>query len=1060
MTNKEIALTEISDLVKRFEEQQVSYKSKDYNETQTRREFIDPFFKALGWDIDNKAGYAEAYKEVIHEDRIRIDERMKAPDYSFRMVGGKRLFFVEAKKPSVVVKEDILPAYQLRSYGFSAKLPISIITDFEEFAIYDCTKKPYPSDKASVARIKYLTYKDYITEFDFIWDTFSRERVPKGSLDTFIKGAANKKGTSDLDKAFLESLDNWRTLLAQNFSKNNKNLNEDEINFVVQQTIDRIIFLRIAEDRGIEPYGNLQSALVSGDYYKKLFWIFKEADDKYNSGLFDFKKDTLSKTLTVENKIVKTIINQLYYPECPYQFSVFPVEILGNVYEQFLGKVIRLTKAHQAKIEEKPEVRKAGGVYYTPQYIVEYIVKNTVGKLIDGKKPKEIEKIKVVDPACGSGSFLLGAYKYLLDYHQDYYSNSGKPSGGGKDKVLTPEGNLTTAEKKKILLNNIFGVDIDANAVEVTKLSLLLKCMENETASSISNQLKMFHERVLPDLDSNIKSGNSLVQNSYLFSELEFNTDSNKIKPFDWDKQFVQIFKNGGFDIVIGNPPYSSKQSSENKYLTGFYKTVEYKCDLFAFFIERGMDLLKQNGRLGYIIPVSWMTNIYYKKLREHLINSKYLEEINLIAGLVFNSANIDTNIITLSKGNVLNDSLKWINSIAGNLSTNYVERNFNQFKKEEGYSIGSDSSISWHILKDKIDRQSIQLGKISKISLGMKLRSNDEFIVGEKSKLNPDPIVFGKDISKYNSIVPTRYFNFSNAVIVGGTKNPLVQKAKTKIFIQAIRNLSLTDRIVATLDENGYYFIGTVNSVILNDNSYDIKFILGLLNSNLFNTYFKKRFTTISLTASFLGVLPVSKLETQSNRAVAKEISKDVVQLLSLNEQLLNSRLQTKREQILSRVEYFSSKINELVYQLYELTPEEIDLVEGRDAHALGVGNQIYLVKDESSNEIDIDSISFSVRHSILPSKSESYYLDTTNPWLIVGDGHTRNPTQKEWKKLYNILQSDISFTRFANPTINDGTTIDIDISINDAAIKQSGIPEEGAKKILEWVKSIKPVY
>jgi adenine-specific DNA-methyltransferase len=487
MMTKEAAYQKISDLVTRFDEQFASYKSPEYNETLTRRDFIDPFFKALGWDIDNEAGNAEAYREVIHEDKVKVGKATKAPDYSFRLEGGKRLFFVEAKKPSVAVKDDILPAYQVRRYGWSAKLSVSIITDFEEFAIYDCTKKPNPTDKASVARIKYISFRDYLKEFDFIWDTFSKERVRKGSFDKFITGNANKKGTATVDKEFLLSLDSWRTYLATSISWNNKNLDEDEINFVVQQTIDRIIFLRIAEDRGVEPYGNLKSALTHGEYYQNLFSIFHDADAKYNSGLFDFKKDKYSKELKIDNKVIKTIIKELYYPDSPYEFSVLSVEILGSAYEQFLGKVIRITPSHHAKIEEKPEVRKAGGVYYTPQYVVEYIVKNTVGKLIEGKTPDEISKVKIVDPACGSGSFLIGAYQYLLDWHECTYASNVKYSRG-KSARLTPEGNLTTAEKKRILLNNIFGVDIDVNAVEVTKLSLLLKCMEGETSAFINYQ--------------------------------------------------------------------------------------------------------------------------------------------------------------------------------------------------------------------------------------------------------------------------------------------------------------------------------------------------------------------------------------------------------------------------------------------------------------------------------------------------------------------------------------------------------------------------------------------
>ncbi|MFZ4583474.1 MAG: DNA methyltransferase, partial [Paludibacter sp.] len=491
MFTKEQAFLQVEILVNRFAEQIVSYKATGYNETLTRHDFIDPFFMALGWDVNNNQGYAETYREVIHEDKVKIGGATKAPDYSFRLSGGKKLFFVEAKKPSVVVKDEIIPAFQVRRYGWSAGLKISIITDFEEFAVYDCTVKPNPADKASVARIRYLTYQDYLKEFDFLWDTFSKERVLQGSFDKFVQSDTRRRGTSTVDKAFVQSLDNWRTYLATSISWNNKDLDEDEINFTVQQTIDRIVFLRFAEDRGVEPYENLQNSVKSGDFYNNLLSLFAEADDKYNSGLFDFNKDKISLQLKIDNKVIKNIISELYYPG-PYAFNAMPVEILGTAYEQFLGKVIRITPSHQAKIEEKPEVRKAGGVYYTPQYIVDYIVKNTVGKLTEGKTPVEISKIKIVDPACGSGSFLLGAYQFLLDWHKNYYHTlppnlvGQRVVGRGlKTDVLTPDGNLTTAEKKRILLNNIYGVDIDVNAVEVTKLSLLLKCMEGETSATI-----------------------------------------------------------------------------------------------------------------------------------------------------------------------------------------------------------------------------------------------------------------------------------------------------------------------------------------------------------------------------------------------------------------------------------------------------------------------------------------------------------------------------------------------------------------------------------------------
>jgi type I restriction-modification system DNA methylase subunit len=686
MIDKLTAQKKISDLVTRFEEQIDSYRNSNYNETQTRRDFIDPFFKALGWDIDNEQGSAEAYREVIHEDKVKISGATKAPDYSFRLEGGKRLFFVEAKKPSISVKEDIQPAYQIRRYGWSAKLPISIITDFEEFAIYDCTKKPDLYDKTSVARIKYFTFRDYLKEFDFIWETFSKEQVRKGSFDKFIQSDKHKKGTTSVDKEFLESLDRWRTYLAVNISWNNKNLNEDEINFAVQQTIDRLIFLRIAEDRSVEPYGNLKHAIKQGNLYSNLFEQFRKADEKYNSGLFDQKKDRISENLIIENKVIKTIINELYYPECPYEFSVLPVEILGSAYEQFLGKIIRITPGHHAKIEEKPEVRKAGGVYYTPQYIVEYIVKNTIGKLIDGKTPKEISKIKIVDPACGSGSFLIGAYQYLMDWHKNYYyTNNSKISKGNKNNPLTPEGHLTTAEKKRILLDNIYGVDLDLNAVEVTKLSLLLKCMEGETNASIQQQFKLWNEQVLPTLENNIKSGNSLIDTDFYDNQIDFG-DEKKIKPFNWPKAFPGVFKQGGFDAVISNPPYirvqllNESKETLNYFSLNFKTAISGNYDIYVLFIEKALQILNPNGVVGFILPHKFFNSKYGIETRRLLSNGCNLNEIVHFGDKqVFNGATTYTCLLFLKNKpstkflfSEVNDLETWQNDKVA--KTGYIE--------------------------------------------------------------------------------------------------------------------------------------------------------------------------------------------------------------------------------------------------------------------------------------------------------------------------------------------------------------------------------------------------
>ena len=584
---------EIVDLVERFESNLESYKSGHYNETQVRREFVDPFFKALGWDIDNEQGFAEAYKDVIHEDAVKVGTTTKAPDYSFR-IGGQRKFFLEAKKPSVDIKDDIHPAFQLRRYAWTMKLPLSVLTDFEEFAVYDCSVKPDKMDKASNARILYLNYKDYLTRWDEIAGIFSKNAVMKGSFDRFAADKKSKRGTSAVDVVFLEEIAGWREILARNIALRNSELSTKDLNYAVQAIVDRIVFLRICEDRGIERSMRLQDLLNGERVYPRLCEIFRRADERYNSGIFHFEKepgrenpDTLTLSLNIDDKPLKEIIKRLYYPDSPYEFSVLPAEILGQVYEQFLGKVIRLTEGHHAVVEDKPEVKKAGGVKYTPAYIVEYIVRNTLGPTLKGKTPPEVVPISVLDPACGSGSFLIVAYQYLMDLHRDWYvqnlvpllQNGLMPSSpeirrmlpvvetgkkGRKKEIELPvfqgrggEWRLTTAERKRILLNNIYGVDIDRQAVEVTKLSLLLKVLEGENDETISKQLKLFQERALPDLSNNIKCGNSLIGWDILKDNPGLEQEEiERINPFDWEKEFPEVFLRGGFSIVIGNPPY------------------------------------------------------------------------------------------------------------------------------------------------------------------------------------------------------------------------------------------------------------------------------------------------------------------------------------------------------------------------------------------------------------------------------------------------------------------------------------------------------------------------
>ena len=985
MITKDEAYKKIQELVTRFGEQIDSYKQTDYNETLTRRDFIDPLFKAMGWDVDNSQGYAEAYREVIHEDRVKVGKATKAPDYSFRLGGGKRLFFVEAKKPSVSIKDDISVAYQIRRYGWSAKLPISIITDFEEFAVYDCTKKPKPTDKTGVARIKYINFKDYLTEFEYLWDTFSKERVLKGSFDKYIQSDTVKKGTATVDKEFLLSLDNWRTYLATTISLRNKELDEDEINYAVQLTIDRLIFLRIAEDRGVEQYGQLKSSVnQKGESYQNLFFNFKKADEKYNSGLFDFTKDVISEKLQIDNKVIKTIVNEMYYPESPYEFSVISVEILGSAYEQFLGKVIRITPAHHAKIEEKPEVRKAGGVYYTPQYVVDYIVKNTVGKLIDGKTPKQIEKIKIADPACGSGSFLIGAYQYLLDYHKNYYTDNGTKTGK-KDSPTTPEGNLTSAEKKKILLNNIYGVDIDVNAVEVTKLSLLLKCMEGETETSIAQQQKLWHERILPTLDDNIKSGNSLVDTDFYDSEIDFG-DERKVKPFNWQKNFPEVFKNNGFDIIIGNPPYIKERGNKEIFEPILKSRIgklyhQGKMDFWYYFIHRGLDILKDAGFLSFITNSYWMRSDGATKMINRLKeeatfitivdfdNYKVFEDVSgkhnlsiIKKGISKNSkveifkidkSNPNTNIESYPKELVLHSTLIDSNN---KLSINIGNEIFDDFEILDNHF---DTSVGVQESTDKVTKKQKEQSKNLEVEIGdgvFVLAKNEieKLNLSTDEKLLFKPYLNTSHVIKYGIEFQEEYLLYSGKVerekiakgyypnikrhldkmreFVTSSNLPYgIHRTREQRFFESPKLIckGMFKSPEFYYDENKYYCGFSFTVIIQKSNKYDLKFLLGLMNSCVgeywFNLNGKSRGIGVDIGVKVFRQFPLPLVDTSESIELSTKLINYVTQIQDLKKEIASVKLPDKKRQLSDKIDFIDNKINEISLNLYGLSREDI---------------------------------------------------------------------------------------------------------------------------------------
>jgi type I restriction-modification system DNA methylase subunit len=1021
----------ILDLVERFERNREAYKSGHYNETQVRREFLDPFFEALGWSIDNKQGYAEDYKDVIHEDAIKTTDGTKAPDYCFR-IGGARKFFLEAKRPSVDIKNDVSPAFQLRRYGFTTKLPLNVLSDFEEFAVYDCRFKPDKKDSAAVGRILYIPYTEYATRWHEIAAVFSREAVLKGSFDKFAESSKAKRGTADVDDAFLETIETWRKELAQNLALRNQKLSQRELNFAVQRIIDRIIFLRICEGRGIEDYGRLR-ALADGDkIYPRLGKLFEQADDRYNSGLFHFRAekgrhetpDELTLKLDLDDKLLRDILKNLYYPDSPYVFSALSANVLGQVYEQFLGKVIRLTEGHQAKVDDKPEVKKAGGVFYTPTYIGEYIVQNTVGKLLDeivvavcdrrkasdkqdgGPRPPlqlnarqatkilaRVAKLRILDLACGSGSLLLCAYEHLLKWHLDFYTRNdpAKWAKGSQPVLVQISGGgwkLTITERKRILLDNIYGVDIDAQAVETTKLSLLLKVLEGETSQTI--QPELLHERALPDLCNNIKCGNSLIGHDfYQQSELPLLTDEerHRINVFDWHTEFPEVFKAGGFDAVIGNPAYiriqtmKDSQPQEVEFFSRAYQSARQgNYDIYVVFVERGLQLLNKSGRQGFILPNKFFRTDYGEGLRRVLSDEKAVSKIVDFGHSQVFGATTYTCLLFLqrSKANLFEYGVSEA-SLKSLLQT--------VFAKRESKSLTAGAwmfeSVETASLLAKLSKQTTRLLDLPADMSRGSSTGDDEVFIFESGTLKIEKEIvreplFASDFGRYSFTPAGKWKVIFPYVSENGDFRLYTEQELKRLFPRAYsylhenqqalkrrkqfkewfgysapRNLALHDQAqiaVPLLADGGLFAVipdqtrgqlcpmasGGFTITLSKQCQMKPEYVLGILNSKLLfwrlqgmSNLFRGGW--ITCTKQYFGELPIRVINfsDKSDNALHNRMVNLVEQMLALHQSLAAAKTPPEKTALERQITVTDTQIDALVYELYGLTAAEIKLVE-----------------------------------------------------------------------------------------------------------------------------------
>ncbi len=994
------AYQQISSLVNDFKENEKHYLNPSYSEADVRNDFINKFFIALGWDVRHETQKNPYEQEVRVEKPVTVAKAQKRADYTFYLAPNFRdvKFFVEAKKPSHDLEnKDYF--FQTVRYGWNANTPIAVLTDFEEFIILDCRFRPDINDIIN-HKLKSFHYSDYADEEKLkeIYYLFSREAVADNSLEKFVDTLPKPRGKKkervkakyqNIDEAFLEELDEIRTRLAKSFKKSNSHLTSEELTEAMQRTIDRLVFIRFLEDKLIEPHhyisefvkphpnpspykgeglldslslprrgtkGEVEGRAVAVTAWEKFLRASRTLDAKYNGVVF--KKSSVDSRNLVEpdDKTFSSICDELSHENSPYNFDAIPIHILGSIYERFLGKVVNATDK-RVTIEEKPEVRKAGGVYYTPQYIVNYIVDNTVIKLVEGKTPKEIAKMRFADIACGSGSFLITVYERLIDYHKQWYQQH--PEQAKKDGCILFEGayRLSLQQKQKILLNNIYGVDLDQQAVEVTQLSLYLKLLEDETTATANDTWVMFKEQLLPDLNKNIICGNSLIGTDILDltlfpspptksgsttsqgEGLRERFDELKLKPMDFENVFPEVMRAGGFDTVVGNPPYGMiTNEGLKKYVFTEYKVAEGRVDTFEIFVEKAIRILNNKGLLGYIIPNNIFSNLYSRKLRALLIDRTSILEINNFGMDVFKDPTIHTSIIIISK------YFKEKNQVAVRRQIESIEQLYNLFDNYLTQSeLGNNDKRVIEIffdgvtkdLLEKLYQNSDKLGNILFTRQCIKTGDDSKYVKKSEIALSIPwkKSLRGKSIDRYQSIEEDLYLKYGNW---------LARNWKNKSFYEvdkiAVRETG--NRIIATIDLEQRYFLSSLYSLYPrnSDDKHSIKYYLAILNSSLSTFIIKKiayeltKGAFTKMRTNQLAELPIKKIkfDLKSEESLHNQIVLMVDQMLTAKKQLQQAKTESDKNYLNRKCETLDKQIDELVYQLYGLTEEEIKIVEG----------------------------------------------------------------------------------------------------------------------------------
>jgi len=881
MLTKEEGRKNLSEVVERFKRWKIERDGLT-NEDDIKDLIYELFERVLGWEKDD-----------IYKER-HPGPTSKRADFQFK-INDFPMLLLEAKPLNKSWDKGAFR--QAIGYGWSANKEYVVLTNFQSFILFNAKWKDENKKIFEIENIEECLISDQ--KFDFLW-LLSKESFSSGKIDEFTESIGKKfkkAEISTIDKQLLNDLKKWREILTKDIKSLNK-LSESEVDEVIQKIINRLIFIRVCEDRGLEPnFAELRSHLRiwsekrAEPLLKHLLFVFHHYDNVYDGTIF--QKDDLCERIEIHNNILEKIIEQLYVAEdvgVEYNFASIDADVLGSVYEEYLGYLLK-----GKKIAENHVHRRKQGIYYTPTYIVDYIVRNTLGEVL--KHNKEIDKIKVLDPACGSGSFLIKTFDVISEFY--------------KEKIGEEKFNLQV--KNSILTNNLYGVDLDSKAVEIAQLNLFLKIGEKGE---------------LPKLRENIKNGNSLIDDKK-FSD----------KYFKWEQEFEDIMKEGGFDIVIGNPPYIDYREIDGMDFIkeNYYSAkVKDKFNILILFIEKGLKILKKGGLLGFIVSNQFLCSDFGLKIREYILkNTKIRQIIDVSMVKVFRDASTYPIIIILEKsrpdGNIVKTSkVKNENDIIfKNVKFDEISQDvYNNFDGKL-FLLGLNKNSLSIINKMKENSTSLK-GLCEEITWGTSATGYGKKKIEQKEYLSlPKPkqekylkIIQTADIQRYRidwqkEFIPKEIYS----------ENKLKLFEKEKIVIGRLNKF-----LKATLDTEKHV-LGKATLIICKS-SVQPKFLLGILNSKLIDYYFKLLFISTHMSQGYirydipyLEKLPI-KIPSETQQKPLIEL---VNKIMPLNQRLneIGDKKTSEREKIEEEVKRMEKEIDELVYEIYGISEKEQKIVE-----------------------------------------------------------------------------------------------------------------------------------